>query len=116
MPQASSATTTASSLLAIEKVGAVLTVGLNRPAKRNALNDGIIFEIERCFAELPDDVGAVVLYGIGEHFSSGLDLSELSERDATEGLMHSRVWHRAFDKIQFSRAPVIAALKGAGSV
>jgi enoyl-CoA hydratase/carnithine racemase len=27
--------------------------------------------------------------------------------------MHSRVWHRAFDKIQFSRAPVIAALKGA---
>lgn len=113
MAQASSATDTASSLLAIEKVGAVLTVGLNRPAKRNALNDGIIAEIERCFAELPDDVGAVVLHGIGEHFSSGLDLSELSERDATEGLMHSRVWHRAFDKIQFSRAPVIAALKGA---
>mgnify|MGYP001089628901 CR=1 FL=1 len=113
MPQASSATNTASSLLAIEKVGAVLTVGLNRPAKRNALNDGIIAEIERCFAELPDDIGAVVLHGIGDHFSSGLDLSELSERDATEGLMHSRVWHRAFDKIQFSRAPVIAALKGA---
>ena len=113
MPQASPATNTASSLLAIEQVGAVLTVGLNRPAKRNALNDGIIAEIERCFAELPDDIGAVVLHGIGDHFSSGLDLSELSERDATEGLMHSRVWHRAFDKIQFSRAPVIAALKGA---
>ncbi|MGN6285787.1 MAG: crotonase/enoyl-CoA hydratase family protein [Afipia sp.] len=113
MPQASSAITSASSLLAIEKVGAVLTVGLNRPAKRNALNDGIIAEIEHCFAGLPDDIGAVVLHGIGEHFSSGLDLSELSERDATEGLMHSRVWHRAFDKIQFSRVPVIAALKGA---
>ncbi len=113
MPSASSATNATSSLLAIEKVGAVLTVGLNRPAKRNALNDGIIAEIERCFAELPDDIGAVVLHGIGDHFSSGLDLSELSERDATEGLMHSRVWHRAFDKIQFSRAPVIAALKGA---
>lgn len=113
MAQASPATKISSSLLAIEKVGAVLTVGLNRPAKRNALNDGIIAEIERCFAELPDDIGAVVLHGIGDHFSSGLDLSELSERDATEGLMHSRVWHRAFDKIQFSRAPVIAALKGA---
>jgi enoyl-CoA hydratase/carnithine racemase len=113
MAHPSPATHTASSLLAIEQVGAVLTVGLNRPAKRNALNDGIIAEIERCFAELPDDIGAVVLHGIGDHFSSGLDLSELSERDATEGLMHSRVWHRAFDKIQFSRAPVIAALKGA---
>jgi enoyl-CoA hydratase/carnithine racemase len=113
MAQASPATNIPSSLLAIEQVGAVLTVGLNRPAKRNALNDGIIAEIERCFTELPDDIGAVVLHGIGDHFSSGLDLSELSERDATEGLMHSRVWHRAFDKIQFSRAPVIAALKGA---
>lgn len=113
MAHPSTATHTASSLLAIEQVGAVLTVGLNRPAKRNALNDGIISEIERCFAELPDDIGAVVLHGVGDHFSSGLDLSELSERDATEGLMHSRVWHRAFDKIQFSRAPVIAALKGA---
>jgi enoyl-CoA hydratase/carnithine racemase len=113
MAHPSPATNTGSSLLAIEKVGAVLTVGLNRPAKRNALNDGIIAEIERCFAELPDDIGAVVLHGIGDHFSSGLDLSELSERDATAGLMHSRVWHRAFDKIQFSRAPVIAALKGA---
>jgi enoyl-CoA hydratase/carnithine racemase len=113
MAHPSSATNTGSSLLAIEKVEAVLTVGLNRPAKRNALNDGIIAEIERCFAELPDDIGAVVLHGIGDHFSSGLDLSELSERDATAGLMHSRVWHRAFDKIQFSRAPVIAALKGA---
>jgi enoyl-CoA hydratase/carnithine racemase len=113
MAHPSPATNTGSSLLALEKDGAVLTVGLNRPAKRNALNDGIIAEIERCFAELPDDIGAVVLHGIGDHFSSGLDLSELSERDATAGLMHSRVWHRAFDKIQFSRAPVIAALKGA---
>lgn len=100
-------------LLAVEKSGAVLSIGLNRPAKRNALNDGIIFDIERCFAELDDDIGAVVLYGVGDHFSSGLDLSELSERDATEGLMHSRMWHRAFDKIQFSRVPVIASLKGA---
>jgi enoyl-CoA hydratase/carnithine racemase len=78
MAHPSPATNTGSSLLAIEKVGAVLTVGLNRPAKRNALNDGIIAEIERCFAELPDDIGAVVLHGIGDHFSSGLDLSELS--------------------------------------
>ena len=33
------------SLLQIEQQGAVLTIGLNRPAKRNALNDGIILAI-----------------------------------------------------------------------
>lgn len=69
----------ASGLLRIERADRVLTVGLNRPAKRNALNDGIILEIGECFASLPEDIGAVVIHGIGDHFSSGLDLSELTE-------------------------------------
>ncbi|MGX9429228.1 MULTISPECIES: crotonase/enoyl-CoA hydratase family protein [Bradyrhizobium] len=100
-------------LLTIEHNGAVLTVGLNRPAKRNALNDGIMLAIQDCFSDIPDGVGAIVVHGIGDHFSSGLDLSELSERDATEGLQHSQMWHRVFDRIQYSRVPVIAALRGA---
>src|SRR6201992_3379024 len=103
----------ASPLLKVERSGAVLTVGLNRPAKRNALNDGIILAIGECFANLPDDIGAVVIHGIGDHFSSGLDLSELTEHDATEGLRHSQMWHRVFDRIQYARVPVIAALQGA---
>src|SRR5690242_10117074 len=102
-----------SALLRVERRDAVLTVGLNRPAKRNALNDGIILAIGDCFADLPDDIGAVVIHGIGDHFSSGLDLSELSDHDATGGLIHSQMWHRVFDRIQYSRVPVIAALKGA---
>jgi enoyl-CoA hydratase/carnithine racemase len=102
-----------SALLKVERQGAVLTVGLNRPAKRNALNDGIILQIGDCFADLPDDIGAVVIHGIGDHFSSGLDLSELTDHDATGGLIHSQMWHRVFDRIQYSRVPVIAALKGA---
>ena len=102
-----------STLLRIERADAVLMVDLNRPAKRNALNDGLILEIQDCFAKLPDDIGAVVIHGIGEHFSSGLDLSELTEHDATGGLQHSQMWHRVFDRIQYSRVPVIAALRGA---
>ena len=80
----------ASGLLQIGRVDRVLTVGLNRPAKRNALNDGIILEIGEYFASLPEDIGAVVIHGIGDHFSSGLDLSELQDHDATGGLLHSR--------------------------
>src|SRR5215468_11239531 len=107
------ATAVRSELLKVETTGTVLTVGLNRPAKRNALNDGIIHAIGDCFARLPDDIGAVVIHGIGDHFSSGLDLSELTEHDATGGLLHSQMWHRVFDLIQYCRVPVIAALKGA---
>src|SRR5215475_13750988 len=114
MGNAAGATTAPNSaLLKVETRGAVLTIGLNRPAKRNALNDGIILAIGDCFANLPDDIEAVVIHAVGDHFSSGLDLSELSEHDATEGLRHSQMWHRVFDRIQYSRAPVIAALKGA---
>src|SRR3982074_3600150 len=102
-----------SALLKVEVSGPVLSIGLNRPAKRNALNDGIILAIADCFADIPDDVRAVVIHGIGDHFSSGLDLSELTEQDATEGLRHSQMWHRVFDRVQYCRVPVIAALKGA---
>jgi (methylthio)acryloyl-CoA hydratase len=102
-----------SALLTIEQSGKVLSIGLNRPAKRNALNDGIILALGECFSTIPDDVGAVVIHGVGAHFSSGLDLSELSEQDATAGLIHSQMWHRVFDRVQYCRVPVIAALKGA---
>jgi enoyl-CoA hydratase/carnithine racemase len=113
MGNASTAAAGPSDLLKIEQKGAVLTVGLNRPAKRNALNDGIILAIQDCFSNLPEGTGAVVIHGVGDHFSSGLDLSELTEHDATEGLRHSQMWHRVFDRIQYSRVPVIAALQGA---
>src|SRR5260370_9553601 len=110
---ASAATADRAALLKVEQIGPVLSVGLNRPAKRNALNDGIMLAIQDCFSNLPDGIGAVVIHGVGEHFSSGLDLSELTEHDATEGLRHSQMWHRVFDRIQYSRVPVIAALRGA---
>src|SRR3981081_4423787 len=113
MGNASTASAGQSDLLKIEQTGAVLTVGLNRPAKRNALNDGIILAIQDCFSNLPEETGAVVIHGIGDHFSSGLDLSELTEHDATEGLRHSQMWHRVFDRVQYCRVPVIAALRGA---
>src|SRR6267143_2795486 len=100
---ATAATAGLSALLKLEISGEVLTVGLNRPAKRNALNDGIMLAIQDCFSNLPDGIGAVVIHGIGEHFSSGLDLSELTDHDATDGLRHSQMWHRVFDRIQYSR-------------
>src|SRR5260370_27711703 len=102
-----------SALLKVDSLGPVLSVGLNRPGKRNALNDGIILAIGDCFSHLPDGIGAVVIHGVGDHFSSGLDLSELTEHDATDGLRHSQMWHRVFDRVQYCRVPVIAALKGA---
>jgi enoyl-CoA hydratase/carnithine racemase len=99
--------------LALTIEGAIAHVRLTRPDKRNALNDALIAELQRCFSCLPDGVRAAVLSGDGEHFCAGLDLSELGERGVIEGIAHSRSWHHAFEHIQFGRVPVVAVLKGA---
>ena len=97
-------------LLQCEVEGPVAHVRLSRPAKRNAINDGLIAQLHTCFVNLPAEVSAVVLSGEGEHFCAGLDLSELSDRSVAEGIVHSRMWHAAFDQIQFGRVPVIAVI------
>ena len=98
-------------LLEIQDTVAVIRI--DRPAKRNALNDGLVLALRNVFETLPESVGAAVIHGAGEHFCAGLDLSELGERDAVQGLHHSRMWHKALDAVQFGRVPVVAALHGA---
>jgi enoyl-CoA hydratase/carnithine racemase len=96
-----------------EMKGAVAMVRLSRPAKRNALNDGLVEALRDVFQNLPEEAKSAVVYGEGDHFCAGLDLSELKERDAGQGLHHSRSWHVALDAVQLGRVPVIAALHGA---
>lgn len=91
----------------------VAVLRLTRASKRNALNDGLIAALRRLFEEMPHSVRAAVIVGDGDHFCAGLDLSELQERDAGQGLMHSRSWHAALEKVQFGPVPVVAALHGA---
>src|SRR6218665_1876187 len=91
----------------------IAIVRLDRAAKRNALNDGLILALRGTFQNLPEGVRAVVVHGAGEHFCAGLDLSELKERDAGQGVLHSRMWHQALDGVQSGTVPVVAALHGA---
>ena len=91
----------------------IAVIRLTRPAKRNALNDGLILAIRNLFETMPEGVRAAVIDGDGDHFCAGLDLSELKERDAGQGLHHSRMWHAALERVQFGPVPVIAALHGA---
>ena len=99
--------------LAAAREGDVAVLRLRRPEKRNALDDETILGIETFFDHVPDGVKAVVIGGEGEHFSAGLDLNELMHRDVAAAIAHSRMWHRAFDRIQYGRVPVVAVLHGA---
>jgi (methylthio)acryloyl-CoA hydratase len=94
--------------------GAIAHLRLARPEKRNALDDITVAGLETFFTRLPKDLRAVVLTGEGQHFSAGLDLSEVAaDLEPLERVLHSRAWHRAFEAIQFGRAPVVVAMHGA---
>lgn len=61
-------------------------ITLNRPQRRNAFNDTMLRELDRCARELNDDptVRLVTLAGAGGDFCSGRDTAELSEVGARD--------------------------------
>jgi enoyl-CoA hydratase/carnithine racemase len=91
----------------------VAVIRLTRGSKRNAINDALVLALRDLFEKMPASVRAAVIDGEGEHFCAGLDLSELKDRDAGQGLHHSRMWHAALECVQYGPVPVIAALHGA---
>lgn len=100
-------------MLKIEIDGALAILTMSRPAKRNAMCDGLLGEIDAFFSNPPVEVKAVVLTGTAGHFCSGLDLSEHVARDAEGTMRHSRSWHAVMEKIQFGGLPVVSAMFGA---
>lgn len=91
-------------------------VSLNRPSKRNALDEATIEELIRFFSGARmAGVRAVVLTGEGDHFCAGLDLVEHWKADRSpDEFMHVCLrWHEAFNKMEYGGVPIIAALKGA---
>ena len=91
----------------------ITVLTMNRPDKRNAMNDGLLGALEAFFSKPPKGVRVVVLRGTQGHYCSGLDLSEHKQRNAEETLYHSRNWHGVMEKIQFGGLPVVSALFGA---
>jgi len=88
-------------------------IGLNRPEKRNAVNEALLRAIEAAVRRAQGEARAMVLFGHGPCFCAGLDLAEHRAREAAEVFHHSRAWHAAFSLIRRGPIPAIAALHGA---
>ena len=110
---AAASSSPADSLIQVDIDDTIARIALARPHKRNALSDPLVLALRNAFETLPASVQAVVLHAQGPQFCAGLDLSEMVEHDVPGGVAHSRMWHSAFEAIQFGRVPVVAALRGA---
>ena len=90
---------------------------MNRPDKRNALNDELIAELKEGLneADQDEDVRAVVIRGAGPDFCSGADLSALQKITTAsyeENLADAQNLADLFILIRKVRIPVIAAVRG----
>src|SRR5688572_22415655 len=93
----------------------ILTITLNRPEKRNALNDALINSLKEALREADKDTNlrAIVIKGAGKDFCSGADLSALkkiAESDVMENLTDAENLLELFSMIRKIKIPVIAAV------
>lgn len=97
--------------------GKIARITLNRPDKRNALNDVLIAGIKDALrkAAADDGVRAIVISGAGKDFSSGADLSALQKiasASVADNLDDARSLMELFLLIRQVPVPVIAAVNG----
>jgi methylglutaconyl-CoA hydratase len=101
----------------MENAGSIRVLTLNRPDKRNALNDELVRELKAALAEADADerLRSIVIRGAGKDFCSGVDLSSLQKIASAsyeENLEDARNLAELFALIRKVKKPVIAAVHG----
>jgi len=95
----------------------IMTIGINRPDKRNAVDTPTAEDLKHAFQDFEDDENmyCAVLHGLGGNFCAGYDLEELSE---LEDDLSNKIAEIIMDqgpmgptKMEITK-PVIAAVNG----
>ncbi|MBT7781951.1 MAG: enoyl-CoA hydratase/isomerase family protein, partial [Anaerolineae bacterium] len=94
-----------------------LSLTLNRPDKANAFNRDMILKLQSALndAEQNDEVRSILITGTGGSFSSGQDISEMEDVQATEISYHEHLretYNPLILKLREIEKPVIAAING----
>ena len=104
--------------------GEIAYLALNRPEKRNAINNDILRAIPEALAEVDrPEVRAVIIYGEGAVFSAGIDFTSLAGDTGAQGgagggpdlVRFRRFVHAsqmALDALERIEKPVIGAIHG----
>jgi methylglutaconyl-CoA hydratase len=92
-------------------------ITINRPDKRNALNDRIIIELRDAMlaAEADDQTRVVILRGAGKDFCAGADLAQLeksAQASVLDNLEGASKMADLFLTMRRLKKPVIAAVHG----
>src|SRR5438309_6148262 len=100
--------------ISIRLEGRVLWIGFNRLERYNAYNLAMrdaLYEAFGLVAEHPD-VGAVIVYGEGDHYSVGADLTEFGTAPSQQVARRVRFARDVWGRVLACPRPTIAALHG----
>jgi len=103
-----------SSEVELSRQGAILTVTMNRPEKRNAMSSTMLARLHEVFRELSsdDETRVVVLRGNGRSFCTGLDLGEMAAARAKGGSVALTEIEDVFYELERVPQPTIAMVQG----
>jgi len=100
-------------LVIVQRLEGIMTIGINRPEKKNAINKETAKQLVRAFEEFENDSSAKVgvLYGKGGTFCAGLDLEEVSNLKENELEEYVRSAPTGPSRMFLSK-PMIAGISG----
>ena len=96
----------------VETKGRVGIVRFNRPQALNALNAGLVNELNEAIAAFDADanVGCIVVTGSDKAFAAGADIKEMAQKTYMQAYREDFI--ASWDRVALARKPVIAAVAG----
>jgi enoyl-CoA hydratase len=101
--------------ITLEIDGQIAVLTINRPEKRNAVNNQTVEDIDAALAQIEKnpDLRVMILTGAGEKaFVAGADVNELAKRDTLLGRSETRRRQEVYTRIEQLEIPSIAAING----
>ena len=100
-----------SSPVTVRRESGACWIGLNRPAKRNALDLATVEAIDAALVQARREPCVVVIHSTTPGiFAAGVDIAELLERRADDALMAPNA--TVFERLEAHRWPTIALIDG----
>ena len=98
----------------LQQQGNVAVVTINRPEVLNALNSGVLSELDAILDQIEkrEDLYVVVITGAGRSFVAGADISEMSNYSSAEAKAFSTNGNNVFLRLTRFPRPVIGAING----
>jgi enoyl-CoA hydratase/carnithine racemase len=107
-------TDTVNETVLLDISGAIATITLNRPEKRNALTHSVLEQLLATLetTDSDDSVRVIVLKGMGKAFCGGMDLGEMLAVREARGWFDFELLHDVLERVANQRNPTIAAVQG----